>query len=239
MDKDTARKLGLLLVLVIGTFPSCGKEGVRARFAQEDGPPPALANPTPALSPSPVPSALPPVTAKLRNTNYWTIFESDYSGTATAPVRDVNGVTIATVPAQFFTDLLMEGSGKLNSGIVLNYVDHVAGTSRYEVSPNPWGNGVGKCALVPFHTIAVDKRVIPLGSTVYIDETKGMPLPDGTKHDGVWRADDIGSAIQQDRVDLYVGKKSWNTSLSKYGIDHLEALTVRILALPQSGNCAY
>jgi 3D (Asp-Asp-Asp) domain-containing protein len=182
---------------------------------------------------------LPPVTAKLRNTHYYTIFESDYAGDPSSNVIDVSGRVLATVSAKFYKDLLMEGSGIARTGRVLNYTAKVGGVSRYEISPNPWGNGVGHCALRPFHTIAVDRSVIPLGSTVYIDETKGMPLPDGTLHDGIWRADDIGSAIQKDRVDLYVGKRAWNTALSHYKIDHLQALSVRILALPDGESCVH
>jgi 3D (Asp-Asp-Asp) domain-containing protein len=211
-------------------FSSCGSDGVNTQFAQGNSP-----NGSPELRIYPLPG----VSARLRNTHYYTLFESDYNDPVSAPILNPSGAKIATVSPRFKKDLLMEGSGKLKDGRVLNYATSVGGIHRYVVSPNAWGNGVGKCALVPFHTVAVDRRIVPLGSIVYIDETKGMPLPDGTLHDGVWRAEDIGSAIQNDRVDLYIGKRGWNTTLSRYKIKHLQALTVRILALPDGESCAY
>ena len=227
MENRPSRKFILsFAVVLLASGIGCGREGVRARFAQE--------NRTDFVEPN----LLPPITARLRNTHYYTIFEADYAGEKTAVVRDIRGGTLASVTPSFYKDLLMEGSGKLQSGKVVNYHSKISGSPRYEISSNPWGNGVGHCALKPFHTIAVDKRVIPLGSQVYIDETLGMKLPDGTIHDGIWRADDIGSAIQRDRVDLYVGKRGWNTTLSRHGIEHLESLTVRIVKLPDGESCA-
>lgn len=225
MRKNTATRVGW--ILIFGWLAGCGNEGVRFRFAQEEAP--EFAAPA---------ADAPPIAAKLRNTHYYTIFETDYSGKANTSVLDVRGRVLAKVPVAFYKDLLIEGSGKLKNGKVLNFGARVGGKSRYEISPNPWGNGVGRCVLVPFRTVAVDKRVIPLGSVVYIDQTDGMLLPDGTRHDGVWRADDVGSAIQRDRVDLYIGKREWNNALSDFKIDHLQALDVRILKLPDGESCA-
>ena len=57
---------------------------------------------------------------------------------------------------------------------------------------------------MPFRSIAVDPRYIPIGATVYVPELVGIELPDGTHHDGCLRADDMGGAIKQHKLDFFV-----------------------------------
>ena len=71
-------------------------------------------------------------------------------------------------------------------------------------------NGVGHrdslgCRVTAMRTLAVDPRVIPKRSIVYIRETVGMTLPDGSVHDGLWYASDTGGAIRGNIVDLFTG----------------------------------
>jgi len=54
-------------------------------------------------------------------------------------------------------------------------------------------------------TIAVDTSVIPRRTVIFIKETVGLKMPDGTAHDGYWYATDKGSAIKGQRIDLYTG----------------------------------
>ena len=62
------------------------------------------------------------------------------------------------------------------------------------------------CKVVAMRTVAVDKNLIPKRSILFIKETVGMKLPDGSIHDGYWYASDTGGAIKGDRIDLYTGK---------------------------------
>lgn len=64
------------------------------------------------------------------------------------------------------------------------------------------------CSVTPMRTLAVDPTVIPRRTIVFIKETVGMALPDGSKHDGLWYATDIGGAIKGNRIDLFTGKGS-------------------------------
>jgi 3D (Asp-Asp-Asp) domain-containing protein len=64
------------------------------------------------------------------------------------------------------------------------------------------------CRVVPMRTIAVDKTVIPRRTVVFIKETVGLKMPDGSAHDGYWYASDIGGAIKGQRVDLYTGRNA-------------------------------
>jgi 3D (Asp-Asp-Asp) domain-containing protein len=61
------------------------------------------------------------------------------------------------------------------------------------------------CKLQPMRTVAVDPKVFPRHSVLFIKETVGLRMPDGTVHDGYWYASDVGSAIRGRRIDLFTG----------------------------------
>jgi 3D (Asp-Asp-Asp) domain-containing protein len=61
------------------------------------------------------------------------------------------------------------------------------------------------CKVVAMRTVAVDKALIPRRSVLFIKETVGLKMPDGTAHDGYWYASDVGSAIKGQRIDLFTG----------------------------------
>jgi 3D (Asp-Asp-Asp) domain-containing protein len=61
------------------------------------------------------------------------------------------------------------------------------------------------CKVVAMRTVAIDKNVVPKRSVLFIKETVGLKMPDGSKHDGYWYASDVGGAIKGKRIDLYTG----------------------------------
>jgi 3D (Asp-Asp-Asp) domain-containing protein len=61
------------------------------------------------------------------------------------------------------------------------------------------------CVVSPMRTLAVDPKVIPRRTIVFIEETVGMLLPDGRLHDGLWYASDTGGAIKGNKIDLFTG----------------------------------
>lgn len=61
------------------------------------------------------------------------------------------------------------------------------------------------CRLTPMRTVAVDPKVFPRHSVLFIKETVGLKMPDGTVHDGYWYASDVGGAIKGARIDLFTG----------------------------------
>jgi 3D (Asp-Asp-Asp) domain-containing protein len=67
------------------------------------------------------------------------------------------------------------------------------------------GNDSLGCRPVAMRTLATDPRVIPRRTRLFIRETVGLRMPDGTVHDGYWYASDTGGAIRGERVDLYTG----------------------------------
>ena len=61
------------------------------------------------------------------------------------------------------------------------------------------------CKVAAMRTVAVDPKVIPRRTVLFIKETVGLTMPDGTKHDGYWYASDIGGAIKGLKLDLFSG----------------------------------
>jgi len=67
------------------------------------------------------------------------------------------------------------------------------------------GNDSLGCRPIAMRTVAVDPRVIPRRTKLFIRETVGMRLADGSIHDGYWYASDTGGAIKGQKIDLYTG----------------------------------
>lgn len=61
------------------------------------------------------------------------------------------------------------------------------------------------CKVVAMRTVAVDRHLIAPRSVLFIKETVGMKMPDGSTHDGYWYASDVGGAIKGKRIDLFTG----------------------------------
>ncbi len=62
------------------------------------------------------------------------------------------------------------------------------------------------CKVVAMRTAAVDGIKVPRHTLLFIKETVGLTMPDGSKHDGYWYASDVGSAIHAGRIDLFTGQ---------------------------------
>ena len=80
------------------------------------------------------------------------------------------------------------------------------------------------CKVAPMRTAAIDPRLIPKRTVLFIKETVGLPLPDGTSHDGYWYASDTGGAIKGERIDLFTGMGA--ASMKAMRALNLSALTV-------------
>lgn len=144
------------------------------------------------------------------------------------------GWYLGTFVESFVRELKMEGSGFLSDGRVVNY----NGRCRYGVgtcfevldpSDYPFGRGARRRPLVPFRSVAVDRRLVAIGETLYVPEFDGMPLPDGSVHDGCLRADDTGGAIKRKLIDFFVAEMKnfmWvnhHMWFDRYFTPHIEA----------------
>ena len=141
---------------------------------------------------------------------YWLAMEERFDVVDLhVPIYTRDGFFIGSYPERFVRALLMEGSGLLADGRVINY----HGRCRYGVGTcyepldereYPYGRGAGRRPLVPFKSVAVDPRLVPIGEPLYIPEFDGLVMPDGHVHDGCVRADDTGGNIKKRKMDFFV-----------------------------------
>lgn len=80
------------------------------------------------------------------------------------------------------------------------------------------------CKVVAMRTAAIDRQLIPRRTVLFIKETVGLPMPDGSPHDGYWYASDVGGAIKGERIDLFTG--AGKTSMKPMMPLNLSKLTV-------------
>ena len=142
---------------------------------------------------------------------YWLAMEDHFANSDDEEVDlyTREGFYLGTYPRGYASALRMEGSGLLSDGRVINYdgrCGYGVGTCFEQLDPDthPYGRGAGRRPLVPFRSVAVDPGLIPIGEPLYLPELDGVPLPDGSIHDGCVRADDTGGSIKKRKVDFFV-----------------------------------
>lgn len=128
---------------------------------------------------------------------------------------------IAEVSKDFASQLTLQGTGKLHDGRVVNIwgACNCKHSPCFKVTRAPWGTGGSGKPLQPFRTVAVDPKVIKLGSLLYVPLLEGRTMPGrkpwgGYVHDGCVIADDTGGHIIGNRLDLFVGRKAYFLGLS-------------------------
>lgn len=167
------------------------------------------------------------VSGRYRATLYYIADEEHSSqGGPQTELRDRHGRVLAVVSQSFAKKINLQGSGRLVDGRVINVSQRVNGEMRYHFVRHRYGVGASGEMLVPFCSVAVDTSRIPFGTHLLIEETRGMRLPNGEIHDGVWIAADRGGKIKNDRIDLFVGKKEFAHALRDHGIRSMQALNV-------------
>ncbi|KAI8881069.1 HAD-like protein [Backusella circina FSU 941] len=147
-------------------------------------------------------------------TQYWIPKEGDkdmsndgdavtLSGTKNKKLIDNNGNTIAKVSKTTFDKFQMEGTGLLESGVMVNLGSDTDVFTELDRSENPYGLGSSKDAsLEPWVSIASND--LEPGTTLYIKEMDGLKLPDGKKHNGCVRVDDKGWSLDECQIDFFV-----------------------------------
>jgi 3D (Asp-Asp-Asp) domain-containing protein len=166
--------------------------------------------------------------------------DNDVELASTAPAERVtlyqkDCEPVAEVSPEFSRQLQLQGTGKLHDGRVLNIsgkctCDH---SPCFHVTQNQWGTaGTGR-PLQPFRTVAVDPKVVKLGSLLYVPLLEGRTMPGrppwgGYVHDGCVVADDTGGHIDGHQLDLFVGRKAYFLGLSGSGGSHAWARHVPV-----------
>ncbi len=151
---------------------------------------------------------------------------------------------IAEVTHRYFAELALQGSGQLKDGRIVNVFGHCScpgASSCFQVwTGSTWGMaGTGR-PLSPYRTVAVDPKVVPLGSLLYIPALDGLRMPGppptgGFVHDGCVVADDTGGNVQGKQVDLFVGRRAYWLGLARRGGSHAWARQVQVF--DGTGRC--
>lgn len=86
--------------------------------------------------------------------------------------------------------------------------------SRFKLSRGKFGEGVDGFNLVPYRSIAVDRTELSIGTVIFIPAAKGVTiiLPSGgtAVHDGYFFAADVGGAIKDNHIDVFIGTAKTN-----------------------------
>lgn len=157
-------------------------------------------------------------------------------------IRDINGKSLGVkITKKELCNLMLQGSGYVDGKIYgwggvtsKNSTNCTAYYSRSMVSGklkfkrDNYIRGVKNFKIEPFKSIAVDPKVIPYESVLFIPDLKGIKYKyDGKNHvhDGYVKALDTGGAIKGNHIDFYVGPNpgGWKDALvdivKKYGFD--------------------
>lgn len=142
-----------------------------------------------------------------------TLYSTASSGGACDPVAEVT--------RDFASQLELQGTGKLKDGRVLNIWGHCKceHSPCFKVTEAQWGTAGSGHPLQPFRTVAVDPKVVKLGSLLYVPLLEGRTMPGrppwgGFVHDGCVVADDTGGGIGGNQLDLFVGRKGYYMGMS-------------------------
>jgi len=142
---------------------------------------------------------------------------------------------IAEVSKEFAAALALQGTGQLRDGRVVNVWGHCScdHSPCFKITESKWGTaGTGR-PLQPFRTVAVDPKVVKLGSLLYVPILEGRTMPGrspwgGFVHDGCVVADDTGGGIDGNQLDLFVGRKGYYLGVSGKGGSHAWAKHVPV-----------
>src|SRR5262245_33476821 len=117
-----------------------------------------------------------------------------------------DGTLVARVGRRFRQQLELEGTARLRDGRIVNVEEMIGGTQRYLVLQNaPYGIGAPGYQLVPYRTVSVNPKHIPIGTVLYLPSLAGLKLPTGEIHDGFCFAHDTPEGATDNTIALFVG----------------------------------
>jgi 3D (Asp-Asp-Asp) domain-containing protein len=117
----------------------------------------------------------------------------------------------------------MEGSCKVINGteVIIGYHSRgrkkvanckyrPSGYATFFVDKNKFGTGNKGNPLFPHFSVACDQTKFRFGQWFFIPLFVGVELPNGRKHEGYFRCDDIGGLIKGNHFDFFIGKvENW------------------------------
>ncbi len=160
---------------------------------------------------------------KFKTTYYWVVDEQDYPSGRSVALYDTAGELVGRFSRAFVNAFKIEAAARLRDGRCLSYMKKAG---RVVVGEEFMGYGGYK--LSAGKSVAVDPRVIPIGSRLYIPQAEEVVLA-GRRHNGIFYAHDIGSAVQGKHIDVFVGPRANVEPFSSAGMRSLGSVDVYIL----------
>lgn len=141
---------------------------------------------------------------------YYHVADQPEGKRPTVALRDRRGRVLVRVSRAFARQVLMQGTGRLRDGRMINVAGGCLRTRycyHFLDDDEVYGKGALQTSLRPFRSVAAPPH-IKLGTVLYIPELDGLPVPGGMLngnrvHDGCVVAEDRGGGIQGRQLDLF------------------------------------
>lgn len=160
---------------------------------------------------------------RFKVTYYWVVEEKDYPRSHTVPLYTQDGSLLGRFSPSFVKEFKTESAARLRNGTCISYLKK---QNRVQLVNKFLGHG--GYTLTELKSIAVDPKVIPLGSKVYIPQAENVVI-EGKQLNGIFYAHDIGSAVDGKHIDIFIGKKSNMTAFASAGMKSSGSVDVYIL----------
>jgi len=160
---------------------------------------------------------------RFKVTYYWAVEEAEYPTSRSSPIYLADGQLLGRFSSAFVKAFRVESAARLRDGRCISYLKR---SNRATVVEQFLGYGGHR--LTELKSIAVDPRLIPLGSVVYIPQAENVSI-DGQTLGGVFYAHDVGSAVKGKHIDIFVGRKANMDAFTSAGMGSSSGVDVYIL----------
>jgi 3D (Asp-Asp-Asp) domain-containing protein len=160
---------------------------------------------------------------KFKVTYYWAVEEAEYPTSRSSAIYLADGQLLGRFSRAFVKAFKVEAAAKLRDGRLISYLKRANRAKLVDKFL-----GCGGHLLAELKSIAVDPRLIPLGSVVYIPQAGNVTV-DGRALSGVFYAHDVGSAVKGKHIDIFVGKKQNMDAFTSAGMGSSSGVDVYIL----------
>jgi 3D (Asp-Asp-Asp) domain-containing protein len=160
---------------------------------------------------------------KFKVTFYWAVEETEYPPAKSSKLYLADGSLLGSFSSAFIRAFKTEAAAVLRDGRRISYLKRA---NRAEIVDRFLGCGGHR--LTELRSIAVDPRLIPIGSRVYIPQAENVVV-DGRALNGVFYANDIGSAVKGKHIDVFVGRRQNMAAFSSAGMRSSGNVDVYIL----------
>ncbi|HTW91276.1 MAG TPA: 3D domain-containing protein [bacterium] len=160
---------------------------------------------------------------RFKITYYWAVDEAEYPTSRSSAIYLADGQLLGRFSSAFVKAFREEAAACLKDGRRISYLKQA---NRAQVVDEYLGCSGHR--LTELRSIAVDPRIIPLGSIVYIPQAENVSI-DGQVLGGVFYAHDVGTAVRGKHIDIFVGRKQNMDAFTSAGMGSSSGVDVYIL----------